>query len=558
MSGIPPRRAAIAALAASALMGAVLAAQTVRDGGAPPPSGTASIAGRVVTGAPGQPVPVRRARVTLDADGRTTPLVTDTDTDGKYRFDALPAGTFRVTAEKAGFVPASGGLPHGIAPAPSIELKAGQAATADLVMERGAALEGRIANTNGDPAINVVVSAVRLGYGPNGRRPVMVRQVRTDDQGRFRVHTLPPGEYFVDVALDPLQAYSEPLAPGEKAAGFARTYFPGTARFDEARSVTLAVGEDVRSLDFTVTMLPMATVAGRVVDASGKVLTAGYALRLQAVGGLPGDLRAIMDQSGLFRFGSVPPGDYWLMSAATPTAGGDPQFAAMRLSIAGQDITELKVALAGGTSLSGRVEVEAPGTAVPAGLKFLTYTTGRDTPLPPGLTAAPVVVAADGSFTVKGLFGPRLLRISGLPPGWAVKGISLDGVDVTDNSTDFVAADAPRALRIVLTKATGAVTGAVETTATPRAGARVILFSTDERRWGAHSRFIRSVTAGGDGRYTIDSLLPGDYAIIAIPFMPEGLWEDPEILRALKPAASPVTIGPLEQVQLALRVKRAP
>src|SRR5688572_8034634 len=111
------RCVAVAALAVGAYADAPLA-QTVRDGLAPRPIGTASIAGRVVTGAPGQFVPVRRARVTLDADGRTAPLVADTDTDGKYRFEALPAGTFRVTAEKAGFVPASGGLPYGIAPTP--------------------------------------------------------------------------------------------------------------------------------------------------------------------------------------------------------------------------------------------------------------------------------------------------------------------------------------------------------------------------------------------------------------------------------------------------------
>jgi hypothetical protein len=85
--------------------------------------------------------------------------------------------------------------------------------------------------------------------------------------------------------------------------------------------------------------------------------------------------------------------------------------------------------------------------------------------------------------------------------------------------------------------------------------ARVVVFSTDERRWGAGSRVVQSVEASPDGRYAIDSLLPGDYLVVAVPYLDDGFWQDVAVLRALKPLASPVTVGPREQLALTLQVK---
>ena len=64
----------------------------------PPDAG--SISGRVVVLGESSPVPIRRARVTLE--GGVGRQVTDTDTDGRYRFAGLRAGSYQVTAEKPG------------------------------------------------------------------------------------------------------------------------------------------------------------------------------------------------------------------------------------------------------------------------------------------------------------------------------------------------------------------------------------------------------------------------------------------------------------------------
>src|SRR5262245_11606916 len=79
--------------------------QVQRDPTATPmPTGTASIAGRVVIQQNGQPAPVRRARVTLESSILPRVVRVDTDVDGRFQFSDLPAGAYRVIAEKAGFV----------------------------------------------------------------------------------------------------------------------------------------------------------------------------------------------------------------------------------------------------------------------------------------------------------------------------------------------------------------------------------------------------------------------------------------------------------------------
>ena len=157
------------------------------------PVGTAAIAGRVLIEVSGSPQPVRRARLTLESDALPTAQTTDTDIEGRYRFESLAAGAYYVRAEKAGLVRLVRDLRRTFERPAPVELEAARIATHDLWMVRGAALEGQILLDSGAPAVNVIVSAVRFAYDANGRRPVAVRQARTDDRGRFRVHSFARG-----------------------------------------------------------------------------------------------------------------------------------------------------------------------------------------------------------------------------------------------------------------------------------------------------------------------------------------------------------------------------
>jgi hypothetical protein len=547
------RVAACAAAFAAMLTPASLAQG--RDRPAPAAVGTLTLAGTVLLNEGTPPPPIRRARVTLTFDGAFPTQIADTDTDGAFRFDNLSAGTYRILVEKPGFVPVDRGPGRAIVRPVVVTLGPGPSPSLSLVMQRAAAMEGQILTDKGEPAAGILVSAVRLMYGPYGKRPAVVRQVTTDDLGRFRVHTLPAGEYYLDAAPDPLQAVTGPPPSGDRL-GLARSYYPGTPRLEEARIVPLGSSQELTNLDFRLTPVRMASVKGNVLDASGRS-PASVGFRVQRVGAPPGEVRGLSPQPGAFQFPSVPPGEYWLLSSTQPAAGADLEYAAMRLTVSGQDLSGLTLMTTKGATVSGRIEVEG-GAAVPDDLLVRSHETEFELPTPqpppPPATPAPGTVGADGTFAFPSLFGSRLFRVDRLPEGWTLKNVFLDDADVTDAPVELGGAR-PRVLRVVITNRTASVGGTLEAARGGPSAGRVVVFTDDPRRWGFRSRGIRTVEVQADGAYTIVGLLPGKYFIVAVDELDEGAWNDPEVLARLQPMAAPIVVAEGQSLTVALKLK---
>jgi hypothetical protein len=532
-----------------------------RDRAAPAQAaaGTLTLAGTVVLSEGTPPPPIRRARVTITFDGGYPPQSTDTDTDGKFRFDNLPAGTWQVLAEKPGFVPVDAGPGRAVVRPTVITLGPGPTADLSLVMQRAAAMEGQVLNDKGEPAVGIVVAAVRLMYGPYGRRPAVVRQATTDDLGHYRVHTLPPGEYYLDAAPDPLQAAIGPAPAGDQRQGLARSYYPGTPRLEEARVVALAPSQEISNLDFRLTTVRMASVKGNVVDAAGRAPSA-VSVRVQRVGAPPGEVRGLSLPAGGFQFSAVPPGDYWLLASAQPAGGGDPEYSAMRVSVSGQDLSGLTLSTTKGATVNGRVEADG-GAALPAGLQVVAHETEFELPspqaAPPGTVASatPGAVGADGTFAFPSLFGSRVFRVDRLPAGWALESVVLNDTDVTDAAVEPGGSARPRTLRVVVTNRTATVGGTLEAAQGGPSAGRVVVFGADPKRWGLRSRTIRSVQVHADGRYEIAGLLPGNYFIVAVDDLDDGAWNDPDVLARLQPAAAALSVTDGQRFTVALKLK---
>jgi hypothetical protein len=536
------QRASLAAAAIALSLGWTSQVQRDRTV-SPTESGTAVIEGRVVIHINETPQPVRRARLTLESEALPSARTTDSDTGGRYRFDKLPAGSYRVRVEKPGFVAFARDLRRAFDRPRPVEIAAAQTLQHDLVMVRGAAIEGRVLADNGQPAINIVVSAVRMGYDEKGRRPVTIGQTRSDDRGRFRVHSLPAGEYYLDAAPDPLDTLDQPTVPGRRPSMLSRVYFPDAPQIDGGRVITLATGQNEDGLSFTLTRIPAAVLSGRIVDSSGKpgtMMTVGA--RVQRVGGLVGEVRGSMEpQGGGFRYGRVPAGEYWLMGVARPSPSADLEYTVTRLTVAGEDVTNIILTTARGAAVNGKVEIDDGAASVLSTLQIVAHPTEFEPPtIPLGSPddGSSVTVSADGAFSYPSLFGPRLLRVSRLPAGWALKSVSVDGVDVSDSPFDFKGGTRPLELRIVVTARTNRVTGIVRDAAgRPVRDARVVAFATEERAWGARSRMIKAVESDAEGRYVIDGLLDGAYHLEALPYLEEGAWVDPQVLRRLQPGS---------------------
>ena len=85
------------------------------------------------------------------------------------------------------------------------------------------------------------------------------------------------------------------------------------------------------------------------------------------------------------------------------------------------------------------------------------------------------------------------------------------------------------------------------------ADATVVVFPVDRMLWGQASRFVASVRTAKDGAFGVRNLPPGYYYVAAVTQATPGEWRDPDLLDALVPSATPLTIIEGDAVTATLR-----
>jgi hypothetical protein len=160
--------------------------------------------------------------------------------------------------------------------------------------------------------------------------------------------------------------------------------------------------------------------------------------------------------------------------------------------------------------------------------------------------ARPARVDADGTFTLTNLFGPRLIRVNGLPQEWVLEAVIVAGADVTDRPVDFGPNQEIEDAQIVLTDRVTQIAGAVsDRDGKPSRDFTVVVFPEDETKWASPSRYLRSARPDQQGLFKIRGLPPGDrYLAVAVDYREEGGANDPEFLDLIKNRATRFRLGP--------------
>lgn len=545
-------------------------------------TGTGRIKGRLLTSDTN--TPVRRAQVRISSPD-IVPKTATTDAEGRYEFRDLPASRFTISASKAGFVTINYGQTRPFEAGKPIELAEGQAIDkADFTLPRGSAISGRILDEFGEAVADAQVSAMRSSW-VNGRRRLQStgRTAQTNDLGQYRIYGLPPGEYYVSATL---RAGSDmtfidgaagtfvtattiggPAGPtaSEPRSGYAPTYYPGTANGHEAQKISLAVAQDMSSADFALLPVRLARVSGTVIGSDGRPLEGAMistAARNSADAGammfpMAGSSRT--DKNGNFMLNNVAPGEYTLqvrgMQITTTSEGGDrmvftmtrtvggggdgnSEFGSTPLIVGGDDVSNVMIVTSKGTSVSGRVVFEGAKPSNTAPVRVSAVATDADGPM--AMSGGSSSITAEGTFEMKGMMGPRLFRVNGLPPGWVLKSVTVNGTDVTDDGIDIKGSEPVTGMEIVVsqkgTEVNGGVTGSDSRPATDYT---LVLFSEDEDKWKAPmTRYVTGVRPNHEGRFQVKNIPPGNYYAIAVEYIPQGDWNDPEVLDRLKARAT--------------------
>ncbi|HZI17099.1 MAG TPA: carboxypeptidase-like regulatory domain-containing protein [Pyrinomonadaceae bacterium] len=341
-------------LAAAAAALAIRAQEDSDDG---EPAGGSVVFGRAVYEETGRPV--RRARVVIfRPDGKGPEISAITDARGEFRAEGVRAGRYYVTVDAAGIVsPISltpvedlqGGAAPDLAAAAGFfdEIVVDGKGERELTVRarRGAALTGRVAYWDGEPAPNVTVHVMRRAGGRFakfvlGMSRSSMYSLRTDDRGVYRVAGLPPGEYVVAVSeaadhtgRNPRESFMDDgLAEMLFGQQFLMTFHTSAVSLREATVIRLSAGEERADVDITVGARDVYSVAGVVRSRrDGRpVARARIVIRrhgegnlelegAEAASGPGGDSRfaTTTDAEGGWRFKELPEGTYTI-SAAPP------------------------------------------------------------------------------------------------------------------------------------------------------------------------------------------------------------------------------------------------
>jgi hypothetical protein len=281
------------------------------------------------------------------------------------------------------------------------------------------------------------------------------------------------------------------------------------------------------------------------------------------------------DKNGNFTINNAAPGDYTLqsrsMTFATSGGGDNMEFTAriggegsdaeggsVAVSVNGEDISNVIIVTSKGATATGHLTFE--GGSKPDTLTNIRVSaTGADNdgPMMGMGGGGSGTVKADGTFELRGLSGTRILRAINLPQGWILKSVRLNGADVTDGGIEFKPGEALTGVDVVLTSKRTEVNGVVKGAGSqPVKDYTLVVFSDEPQRWSAvNSRYIASTRPDQDGRYQVRNLPPGGYYAVAVDYLAQGEWNDPDVLERLKPKAMKFSLDEGETKTLDLKMQ---
>ncbi len=505
--------------------------------------------------------PLRRAEVALFSSELSERRLTMTDAKGSYEFSGLPSARYTLAASKPSYVTLRFGARRPLHPGKPIALSERQdLKQVDLSLPRGSVIAGQVFDEFGEPVLDASVQVMRHRRIQGVPRLGGVGQSRqSDDLGQYRIFGLPPGSYYISAVVRStkgLEAESE----SEESTSYAPTYHPNTANLAQAQRVTVALGQELAGVDLTLVTARSSRVSGTAFDSQGRPLgnAAVTLVRREEPFGFVPAFDARVRPNGTFTFANVVPGTYRLQARArVADSSAGPEFGSTPIAVNGQEITGVNLVTRREGTASGEVVFEGASRPSfrPDSVTISARPAGFD--LGPGLRSSVAFrLSKDWTFKLTGLFGARVIRVSGIPEPWTLKAVFINGRDVADNGFEFQGAEQVSGVRVVLTDRTTEVNGTMsDDLSEPVTQYTVVVFADDSSRWGPQTRFVRIRRPDRAGRFRIKGLPPGTYRAVALEELEQGEW-DPELLEQVRSSATKFTLaeGETRTVRLKLSI----
>lgn len=276
-----------------------------------------------------------------------------TDIEGNYSLQAEP-GDYYVTASAMGYsspvAEAAARLRSGasaadlLASLPQLHVAEAGGGTANITLDRGGVIQGKLQWDDGSPAAGVSVSvqptnSITSTAGPPSD---LTREIAmlgggigagpgafqtSDDRGVFRITGLPPGSYWVRASV--LTPSAEPSTSMSQRLSSIVMYAPGKVRRTDAQVITLKSGEERDDLQFVLDLGALHAVSGHVGSTDQGNVAAGV-VRLTDTQDSSLTRIGMIQPDGSFVVQWVPAGNYTLTvsnasNVPRPAFGRPPQ-----------------------------------------------------------------------------------------------------------------------------------------------------------------------------------------------------------------------------------------
>jgi protocatechuate 3,4-dioxygenase beta subunit len=505
-------------------------------------------------------LPLSRAGVQLMSPIPGPPVVSQTDSSGRYEL-VLPngrSGDYRIVVRKPGYAFAEYGAPSPDRRGALLRLNAGDSRDdLDVALTKLSSASGRILDDLGEPVEGALVRVAQLRYADGQRKLVDMPPLasRTDDLGRYRISGLRSGQYALIAAVGQV-VVTEAAA---EFPGYGTSYFPGTANANEIQLLSVGAAQDLTDLDFRLVRQKSFMIAGHAADSEGNPVTGGITLTPRRRSGAIAAVQmgARIDREGGFEFLNVPPGEYVVQvtRGMGRNAFSEGEFAYRFVDIVDGDVKDLDIQTGLGSTITGRLIFDGGEPPPLERLELSAMPVDLDR-TPGGQTARARINPEDYTFELARINGPRRIQVMQPPSGWMLKGVVINGVDVTDEPLAFGRDDQSLdGVEVLLTNRATRLAGRIpETRDVSVTDLGVLVFSTRRDQWYLNTRYIRRSSARSDGSFSFEGLPPGEYYVMAAyPPDDPGAWRDPEVLERLALQATRTRLSEGQQISVDVR-----
>ena len=259
---------------------------------------------------------------------------TQTDVDGSFFASGVAPGDYYVFASVPGYVQpknimlaayeAGADLGKPIPGIPRVHVLSERPSQADLTVERGAALSGKVMWDDGSPAARVLVWIV-TAKGKNQEFPPQFYMVQfngsheglvgvSDDLGHFRIAGMLPGEYLVKGTVETNSRMTIQRGvynlKGMATDSPLTAYAPAAFHQADAKKITLHAAEERGDVELTINLSGLHSVSGRVMSLEDHHGINSGRIRLEDTQDKEFSRSTGVDANGEFTVTFVPPGTY--------------------------------------------------------------------------------------------------------------------------------------------------------------------------------------------------------------------------------------------------------